>query len=114
MTEDKDDSIFVWNAPFVEKPEFRLYYDELGNIICYSGDKFEGNYIVIDAQTFAEGRHDLRVIDGKVIKNSSHATIVRLTPGKTGTLCATEDLSVIVAEDDEVEKQYWKLTVYEF
>ena len=114
MTEGKDDSIFVWNAPFVEKPEFRLYYDELGNIICYSGDKFEGNYIVVDAQTFAEGRHDLRVIDGKVIKNSSHATIVRLTPSNTGTLCAVEDLSVIVTDKDEVEKQYWKLTVYEF
>jgi hypothetical protein len=114
MTEDKDDSIFVWNAPSIEKPEFRLYYDELGSIICYSGDKFEGNYIVVDAQTFAEGRYDLRIIDGKVIKNSTHATIVRLTPSDTGTLCAVEDLSVIVAEEDEVEKQYWKLTVYEF
>jgi hypothetical protein len=37
-----------------------------------------------------------------------------LTPSDTGTLCANEDLSVIVAEEDEVEKQYWKLTVYEF
>jgi hypothetical protein len=114
MTADTNDPIFVWNAPSIEKPEFRLYYDELGSIICYSGDKFEGNYIVVDAQTFAEGRYDLRVIDGKVIKNSTHATIVRLTPSDTGTLCATEDLSVIVAEEDEVEKQYWKLTVYEF
>ena len=30
MTEDTNDSIFVWNAPSIEKPEFRLYYDELG------------------------------------------------------------------------------------
>jgi len=37
-----------------------------------------------------------------------------LTPSNIGTLCATEDLSVIVAEEDKVEKQYWKLTVYEF
>ena len=114
MTEDTDASMFVWNAPVIVKPEFRLYYDDLGSIICYSGDKLEGNYIVIDAQTFAEGRYDLRIIDGKVIKNSTHATIVRLTPSNTGTLCAAEDLSVIVSEEDTVEKQYWKLTVYEF
>ena len=114
MIEDNDESTFVWNAPIVEKPEFRLYYDDLGSIICYSGDKLEGNYVVVDALTFAEGRYDLRIIDGKLIKNSTHATIVRLTPSDTGHLCAAEDLSIIVIEDDDVEKQYWKLTVYEF
>jgi len=115
MIENNDESMFVWNAPTIEKPEFRLYYDDLGSIICYSGDKLqEGNFIVIDAQTFAEARYDLRIIDGRIIKNSSHATIVRLTPSDNGTLCASEDLSVIVSEEDEVEKQYWKLTVYEF
>jgi hypothetical protein len=114
MIEVNDDSMFVWTAPPIEKPEFRLYYDEQGSIICYSGDKLEGNYVVVDALTFAEGRYDLRIIDGKLIKNSTHATIIRLTPSDTGTLCAIEDLSVIVSEEDEVEKQYWKLTVYEF
>jgi hypothetical protein len=114
MTENTDDSIFVWNAPIIEKSELRLYYDEQGCVICYSGQQLEGNYVIVDDQTFAEGRYDLRVFDGKLIKNSTHATIVRLTPSISGTLCATEDLSVIVSDQDEVEKQYWKLTVYEF
>jgi hypothetical protein len=114
MIDEKDENLFVWTAPKVEKPEFRLYYDDLGSIICYTCEKAEGNYIVIDAQTFAEGRHDVRVIDGRIIKDSPSATIVRLTPSNSGYLCASEDLSIIVTNDDDVEKKYWKLTVYEF
>jgi hypothetical protein len=105
--------VIIWEAPIIEKPEFRLYYDDLGNVICYTCEKPEGNYIVIDALAFAEGRYDVRVVDGRIIKNAPNATIIRLMPSKEGTLCATEDLSVIVSEDDDIEKQYWKLAVYE-
>jgi len=116
MIDNSDENLFVWNAPKIEKPEFRLYYDELGSIICYSGGKLkiEANYIVIDAQTFAESRYDIRVLDGRIIKDSPSATIVRLTPGNSGYLCAAEDLSIIVSEDNDVEKKYWKLISYEF
>lgn len=114
MIDNTDDNLFVWNAPKIEKPEFRLYYDDLGNIICYTGEKLEGNYIVIDAQTFAEGRYDLRVLDGRIIKDSPNSTIVRLTPSNFGYLCAAEDLSIIVSIDDDVQKKYWELIAYEF
>jgi hypothetical protein len=110
---ENNEEMFIWEAPIIEKPEFRLYYDDLGNVVCYTGEKLEGNYIVIDAQTFAECRHDIRVIDGRIIKDAPNATIVRLVPSDTGTLCAAEDLSIIVNEDDDVEKQFWKLVVYE-
>jgi len=114
MINDEEKYIIIWEPPVLEKPEFRLYYDDLGKIICYTGEKLEGNYIVIDAMTFAESRQDIRVIDGRIVKDSSNATIVRLTPSDSGHLCATEDLSIIVTNDDAIEKQYWKLTVYEF
>jgi hypothetical protein len=114
MIDNKDEHLFVWNAPSIQKPEFRLYYDDLGNIICYTGEKLEGNYIVVDAQTFAEGRYDVRVLDGRIVKDSPNATIVRLTPSDSGHLCASEDLSIILSEDDDVEKRYWKLIAYEF
>jgi len=114
MINDEEKYIIIWEPPVLEKPEFRLYYDDLGKIICYTGEKLEGNYIVVDAMTFAESRQDIRVIDGRIVKDSSNATIVRLTPSDFGHLCATEDLSIIVTNDDAIEKQYWKLTVYEF
>ena len=110
---DNDEGMFIWEAPIIEKPEFRLYYDDLGSVICYTGGKLEGNYIIIDALAFAEGRHDVRVVDGRIIKDAPNATIIRLVPSTEGTLCAAEDLSVVVSEDDDIEKQYWKLAVYE-
>jgi hypothetical protein len=114
MIDDTQDHVIIWEAPVLEKPEFRLYYDDIGNVICYTCEKLEGNYIVIDAMTFAATRHDVRVIDNKIVKDSPNATIVRLTPSNNGTLCAAEDLSVIINENDDVNKKYWKLTVYEF
>ena len=49
-TEDtSSDFVIVWEPPKLEPPEFRLYYDDTGAVICYTGDKsIEGNYIVID------------------------------------------------------------------
>lgn len=110
---DNNEEMFIWEAPIIEKPEFRLYYDDLGSVICYTCEKLEGNYIVIDALAFAESRQDVRVVEGRIIKDAPNATIIRLVPSTVGTLCAAEDLSVIVSEDDDIEKQYWKLAVYE-
>ena len=110
---DNDEEMFIWEVPIIEKPEFRLYFDDLGSVVCYTCEKLEGNYIVIDALAFAEGRYDVRVVEGRVIKDAPNATIIRLIPSTEGTLCAAEDLSVIVNEDDDIEKQYWKLAVYE-
>jgi hypothetical protein len=110
---DNDEEMFIWEVPIIEKPEFRLYFDDLGSVVCYTCEKLEGNYIIIDALAFAEGRYDVRVVEGRVIKDAPNATIIRLIPSTEGTLCAAEDLSVIVNEDDDIEKQYWKLAVYE-
>jgi len=116
VTDNTEEYTILWNAPKIEKPEFRLYYDDLGAILFYTCDKITDNenYIIVDAMVFAEARYDIRVIDGRIIKNSSIATIVKLTPSNSGFLCAAEDLSIIVKDTDDIEKKYWKLTVYEF
>jgi hypothetical protein len=107
------DEILIWEPPVLQKPEFRLYYDDTGAVTCYTCEKLEGNYIVIDAQTFAESRYDVKVRAGKIVANFSSAVVVKLTKNTEGTLCSVDDISIIVDEDDEVEKQYWKLKVYE-
>jgi hypothetical protein len=109
---DIKEKMFIWEPKTLIKPEFRLYYDDTGTITCYSCEKLEGNYIVINAQTYAESRHDIKVVDGKITTNFSNAVVTRFTKDTEGTLCSVEDMSIIV-DNDDVEKQYWKLKVYE-
>ena len=102
---DDEKLIVIWETNKIEKPEFRLYYDEKGSVITYTCEKLEGDYILIDATTFAEARPDVRVVDGKLIRAGSGAVISRLHPSNIGILCEVEDVSVITSTNG----QYWKL-----
>lgn len=105
MDNNEENYTIIWEAPVLEKPEFRLYYDEKGYPICYTCEKLDGNYVVIDSLTFAEARPDIRVVDGQIVKASSGAVISRLYPNTEGILCEIEDISIIT----ETNGQYWKL-----
>ena len=97
----------------MEPPEYRLYYDDKGSVICYTGDKsLTGNYIVIDAQTFAEARPDLKIIDGKISTSTPKSVVYKLMPNDNeGVDCHVEDVSIIV--DSAYIGQKWKLNIYE-
>jgi hypothetical protein len=102
----------IWEAPPIIKPEFRLYYDERGNVLFYTCEKPEGNYVVIDASTFAQGRPDLKVIDGKVAGAIAGSIASKLVHDGEGTMCASEDLSIVVDSSyNNIIK--WKLKTYE-
>lgn len=105
MDNTEEDYVIIWEAPVLEKPEFRLYYDDKGYVITYTCEKLEGNYIVVDPNTFAEARPDVRVIDGKIVKASSGAVISRLYPSTEGVMCEPEDISIITEDNGK----YWKL-----
>ena len=108
----EDDYVIVWEAPVIVLPELRLYYDDKGAVICYTCDKLEGNYIVIDNQTYAEARPDLRIIDGQISRVTPNAVVYKLMPDdEDGIDCHPEDVSVIV-DKDSVKKK-WKLNIYE-
>lgn len=114
MTNENEEYILIWEAPKIEKPEFRLYYDSKGQVVCYTCEKLEGDYIVIDALTYAEARPDVRVLDGRLVRVNSNSVVSKLIPNsKEGTSCAKEDVSVIVSSKDKVKKQKWKLETYE-
>lgn len=111
--EDQQEFIVLFEAPKVEKPEFRLYYDDKGYVVCYTCEKLVGNYIVIDALTFAESRPDVRVVEGKLIKNISTQVISKLVPKANGEVqCAIDDISIIT-NDNTVETQTWDYKLYE-
>ncbi len=110
---ENEDYIIIWEPKQLEKPEFRLYYDDAGKLLFYTCEKPEGNYIVIDAQTFAEGRPDVRVIDGKITQASSIAIVSKLMPSDEGFSCAEEDVSILVDETYTGEVKKWKAVTYE-
>lgn len=110
----EEDYIIVWEAPKIEKPEFRLYYDDQGKVLFYTCEKLEGNYIVIDQQTFAESRPDIRVIDGRISTVNPAFIVTKLMPSeKEGISCAFEDVSIIAGDKSKIKKQKWKLRTYE-
>ena len=100
-----EEYVIVWEAPEIVKPEFRLYYDKRGNVLFYTCEKPDGYYIVIDALTFAEARPDIRVVDGRIVRDCTNRLSSRLHLATDGTLCEAEDVSVIA----EADGQYWKL-----
>lgn len=104
-----DDVVVIWDSVSVDKPEFRLYYDEKGYVVTYTCEKLEGNYVVVDALTFAEARPDVRVVDGSLVKNNTGSVVSRLYKDTEGTLCEVEDVSIITT----TQGQYWKLKTYE-
>ena len=92
--------------------EFRLYYDDTGKVMCYTCEEEVGNYIVIDAQTYAECRIDIRVIDGKIVKNYEGALVNKLIPSVIGTKCASCDINIIADGYDDVI--VWDVKSYEY
>ena len=113
MTQEEEYILF-WEAPKVEAPEFRLYYDDKGNVICYTCEKLEGNYLIIDKQTYAEARPDVRVVDGRISTVNPAYIITKIMPSEEGIDCEIEDVSIIVnTKDSKTKTQKWKLNIYE-
>ena len=109
MTEQ--DYVVLYEAPKIEKPELRLYYDDKGRVICYSCEKLEGNYIVIDNQIYAECRYDLRVVEGKIVRQTYASVVSRLYINKNeGELCEPEDISILTTDKNGAR---WKIETYE-
>lgn len=98
----------------IVKPEFRLYYDENGRVLFYTCDKPDGDFIVIDSQTYAEARPDIRILDGIIHKASEFLVISKLIREDTGTTCAIEDISIIVDSGYTGKTQTWKAVTNEF
>jgi hypothetical protein len=112
MTEDIEEMVWEYIPP--EPIEFRLYYDEKGSIITYTCEKLSGDYIVIDAQVFAEGRPDLVVVDGKLVKPTPEVFLTLLSKSESGIKCASEDVTVLVTDDYDGDVTHWELKRYEY
>lgn len=113
MTDTSEDYILIWEAPKIEAPEFRLYYKEDGSVDFYTCEKPEGIYIIVDQQTYAEGRQDVKVVDGRVSRVRSHTMTQKLIKSTKGQMTSLEDVSVVLTKNDNVKASYWELKTYE-
>lgn len=91
--------------------EFRLYYDDTGKVICYTSDNSVpgDNYIVIDAQTYAESRPDIRIVEGKIKRQSDFVVVSKMVESTTGVSCEPNDICII--SDNGT---YWEPKVMEY
>lgn len=96
--------------------EFRLYYDDNGDVLCYSSDGTgpNANYIIVDKHIYAEGRVDIKIVDGEVVKKSSKIIITKMVPDISGVRCTTEDITIIVDTDYTGNTMNWKTKTYEY
>ena len=98
------------NMPEPKLVFMRLYYDDQGKPICYSMENQPGNYIDVDAETYARSPMNLRVIDGR-IKYINTARAPKLVPGAAGTCCHPNSVDIIVTEQEPHTK--WSKKIYE-
>ena len=96
-----------------KSPEFRLYYDKNGKPLYYTCEQLEGTYIVVNAQTYAEGRYDVRVIDGKIANTSEFVYTQKLIPSSTGYTCAKENVNIVASKEYVGETITWDVKNYE-
>lgn len=85
---------------------YRLYYDHLGQPVCYSMEDLPGNYIEITAEQFAHSNPHVRVVDGKLVLPPAPCPPT-LVPGEAGTPCSVTDVAVVVHPTQPHTK--WKL-----
>lgn len=109
-----EEVIVLFQAPVITKPEFRLYYDIKGNVLFYTTEKLPGNYIVVDAKTYAEARHDLKIFNNEIIRDKQTSIVEKLVKTTdVGVATYKHDVSIIVV-DDFTDKQYWSSKINEY
>jgi len=108
MTADQLARIFQ-ALPEPEPVVLKLYYNEQGEPIVYSSDKLDGNYIEVDAETFALASYRVRVVNGELKHIPPAVYVNKLHPGDSGTLCHSQDVAVVVKDTGT----HWKRKTYE-
>jgi hypothetical protein len=100
----------AWNAmqwPDLPPPQHRLYYNPDGTPICYSMEDLPGDYIPVDAETYAVSSFAVLVINQKLVPVVPRVRVHRLRPSDSGMACDARDICVPVAESEPHIKWIW-------
>ena len=108
MTPDEFWSI-LHAVPETQPLTYRLYYDSTGALLFYSMEHLPGNYIEIDAATYARSPGRVRVVNGQLTE-TKWRTVNKLTPEPGGTHCHPTDVAVVVESESYCA---WSKKTYE-
>ena len=98
---------FFQHLPPVKQPSYRIYYDEAGCPTSYTVDDLPGNYIEVDAETYADCAKNIRIIDGKITRVKPPVQVAKLIPGDQGIPCDPDNVCVVVDSAEPHKK--WSL-----
>jgi hypothetical protein len=90
----------------VKVVHYRLYYDDAGLPLFYSHEDLPGKYIDVTPEQFALQDQLVKIIDGKLVRCRT-TRMTKLVPADSGTLCHSNDVTIVVADQPG---QYWKKT----
>lgn len=86
-------------APGPYEISYRLYHDERGRVRFYSMEDLPGQWIAVDAETYALASHRVRVVNGRVVPVPPVSQVEKLRPSSSqGTCCDPRDICLIVDE----------------
>jgi hypothetical protein len=97
-----------WQQP-EQTLEFRLYYDDQGQPVCYSMEDLPGKYITIDRTTFDQARCDVLVKHGKIVKINNPTSWKLAASNEENYACHAQDVTVIVPVE-HAQRRFWKVT----
>ena len=89
-------------------PGYRAYHDGKGNVICFSQEYLDHEFVIADEHTYHESRPDLyRVVDGKLVRKEQFYQ--NRNQLRTGTTYATlsGDMQFAVDADWIGNKDLW-------
>jgi hypothetical protein len=87
---------FEWPVP--TPVSFRLYYNTNGTPRLYTMEDLPGDYIEVDAETYALSPFNVRVVDQRLVHIRPKIQVQKLIPTTDqGTLCDPRDVCVVVS-----------------
>ena len=74
---------------------YKLYYDKnTGKPLFYSMDEVDGDFMVVDKETYVEARYDV-YIENDILIKKVFKDISKLTQHGSETTCHADDISII-------------------
>ena len=99
------------NLPNPLPVSFRLYYTDNGDPICYTMEALAGNYIEVDAKTYAIAPFNVKVVNNQLVVIKPKITVKKLQPSANGIACDVRDVCIVVDNDRSHIK--WSITTNE-
>lgn len=86
----------LYDMPEAQPVVYRLYHDDQGRPLFYSMEGLAGTWIEVDATTYAQARHDIRVVGNSFIELPKRSPVVKLRPSAEGQPCDPRDICIVV------------------